>query len=423
MSTVARPTTADFGVDLFDPRTYLDGPPHEAFARLRRECPVVWQEEGAILGWEAGAGYWAVTRYADVVHVNRHPELFSSHLGATQIRDPKPDDLDFQRRMMLNLDPPEHTRLRRVVARAFTPRRIDRLTEEVRARARALVDAVAGQGECDFAADVAADLPVSTLAEVLGVPTADRHLLFDWANRIIGFQDPEYARTDETGRPIDPRSRAALTDMFDYAHALAADKRAHPGDDVLSLLVTADAEGQMLTDEEFENFFFLLTVAGNETLRNAIPGGMFALLEHPDEHRRLLGDPGLLASAVDEMLRYASPVMCFRRTAAADTTLAGVPIAAGDKVVVYYVSANRDGDAFPEPGRFDVGRSPNEHLSLGAGPHFCLGAALGRLQMRVFFEEVLWRLPDMTRAGPVTRLQSNFQSGIKRMPVRFTPAR
>jgi cytochrome P450 len=401
-------------VDLFDPRTYLEGFPHAAFASLRRECPVARVEERAMLGWPEGPGYWAVTRYADVVHVNRSPRLFSSHLGATQIRDPKPDDLEFQRRMMLNLDPPEHTRLRRTVARAFTPRHIDALAEGIRARARAAVERVAPDKACDFAADLAADLPVLTLAQLLGVPAADRKLLFDWANRIIGFQDPEYALRDAEGRPIDPRSRAALTDMFDYAHALAAEKRRAPADDVITALVTAG-----LTDEEYENFFFLLTVAGNETLRNAIPGGMLALLQHPDEHRRLLSDPSLLPAAVDEMLRYASPVMCFRRTAADDTELAGVPIAEGDKVVVYYASANRDEDAFRHPDRFDVGRSPNEHLSLGTGPHFCLGAHLGRLQMRIFFEEVLWRLPDMELAGPVERLASNFQAGIKRMPVSY----
>lgn len=418
-------------IDLFDPRTYLEGAPHEALAELRRESPVYWQEEREMLGWPAGRGYWAVLRYADVVHVNRRPETFSSHAGATQIRDPKPADLEFQQKMMLNLDPPEHTRLRRIVARAFTPRQISRLEDGVRTGARALVERMAPRGECDFAADLAADLPLLTLAEVMGVPAEDRRLLFDWANRIIGFQDPEYARFDDRGNPIDPRSRAALSDMFEYALALAEEKRRHPTDDVLSLLLTPDAArgpgcppggSQVLSDEEFENFFFLLSVAGNETLRNAIPGGMLALLQHPDQHRRLLGEPSLLPAAIEEMLRYATPVYSFRRTAVSNTHLHDVAIAAGEKVVVYYVSANRDEEAFPDPQRFDVGRTPNEHLSLGAGPHFCLGAALARLQMRVFFEEALWRLPDMELAGPVTRLQSNFQAGIKRMPVRFTPS-
>jgi cytochrome P450 len=408
-------------LDLYDPRTYTAGIPHEAFATLCRECPVYWQEERSLPGWPSGPGYWAVTRYEDVVYVNRNPDLFSSHLGATQIRDPKPDDLAFQQKMMLNLDPPEHTRLRRIVSKAFTPRHIERLEPWLRAQARATVERVASRGACDFSQDLAADLPLLALAQVMGVPGDDRWLLFEWANRVIGFQDPEYARFDEQGRPIDPRSRAALSDMFEYAHELASHKRRHPGEDIITILLFAEVDGQRLTREEFENFFFLLTVAGNETLRNGIPGGMFALLEHPDEHRRLLENPSLLRSAIEEMLRYAGPVMCFRRTASRDTDLGEARISAGEKVVVYYASANRDKEVFPDPMRFDVARAPNEHLAFGAGPHFCLGAHLARLQMRVFFEEVLWQLPDLELAGPVERLQSNFQSGIKHMPITFTP--
>jgi cytochrome P450 len=408
-------------VDLYDPRTYLRGLPLETFARLRRECPVYWQEERAILDWPAGPGYWAITRYADVETVNRSPQLFSSYLGATQIRDPKPEDLEFQRKMMLNMDPPMHSRLRRIVSRAFTPRNVARLERTIRERARAAIERVASLGRCDFPQDLSADLPVWTLAEVMGVPADDRRLLFHWANRVIGFQDPEYAQYDEQGKPIDPRSRRALADMFAYAHALAEEKRRHPGDDILSLLLAADAEGERVSDEEFENFFFLLAVAGNETLRNAIPGGMLALIEHPDELRRVIEDRSVLSSAVEEMLRFASPVMCFRRTAAADTELRGVPIRAGDKVVVYYASANHDEAVFPDPGKFDVSRNPNDHLAFGIGPHFCLGAYLGRLEMRVFFEELLARLRGFEIDGPIERLQSNFQSGIKHMPVRFRP--
>jgi cytochrome P450 len=286
-----------------------------------------------------------------------------------------------------------------------------------------VVDRVAGEGRCDFPQDLSADLPLWTLGDVMGVPGDDRKLLFHWANRVIGFQDPEYAQYDEHGKPIDPRSRRALADMFEYAHRLADEKRRRPGADLLTALLFADADGEAVTDEEFENFFFLLSVAGNETLRNSIPGGMLALIEHPDEHGRLLADPSLLPSAIEEMLRFVSPVMCFRRTAAADTELHGVKIHAGDKVVVYYASANHDESTFLEPHRFDVARTPNDHLGFGIGPHFCLGAFLARLQMRVFFEELLWRLPDLALDGEIERLQSNFQSGIKHMPVRFTPER
>ena len=407
-------------VDLFDPRTYLSGLPHEAFATLRRECPVYWQEEREMLGWPAGKGYWAITRHADVGFANRNPRIFSSNLGATQIRDPKDADLAFQRRMMLNMDPPEHTRLRRIVAKAFTPRNVDKLAEGIRARVRAAIEEVAPRGECDFPQELSADLPLLTLAEVMGVPAADRHLLFNWANRVIGFQDPKYARYDADGKPIDPRSRAALQDMFDYANALADEKRARPTDDILTTLLHADLDGERISDEEYENFFFLFAVAGNETVRNAIPGGMLALMEHPAERDRLIADPALLPRAIDEILRYVSPVMSFRRTATEDVELHGVKIAAGDKVVLYYASANFDETVFTEPRRFDVAREPNEHFSFGEGSHFCIGAHLARLQMRIFFEEVLRSLPDMRLAGPIERLQSNFQSGIKHMPVEFT---
>lgn len=411
--------SARIDVDLFDPRTYLAGLPRAAFATLRREHPVYWQEERALLDWPAGPGYWAITRFADVDWVNRTPSLFSSNLGATQIRDPKPEDLEFQRKMMLNLDPPAHSRLRRIVSKAFTPRAIAKLEAGIRERARAAIERVPPGASCDFVADLSADLPVATLADVMGVPGEDRHLLHRWANRVIGFQDPEFAERDEEGRPIDPRSRRALADMFAYAHALAEEKRRRPADDILTTVLEAEIDGDRLSAEEYENFFFLLSVAGNETLRNAIPGGMLALLEHPEEERRLRADPSLFATALDEMLRFASPVMCFRRTATADVELHGTTIRAGDKVVVYYAAANFDETVFAEPERFDVGRTPNDHFALGSGPHYCLGAALAKLEMRVFFEELLRARSGLELDGPVVRLQSNFQSGIKQMPVRL----
>ncbi|WP_233495756.1 cytochrome P450 [Geodermatophilus sp. TF02-6] len=406
-------------VELFDPQLWAArGQPTEAFAALRAEAPVAWIDEVAVLGWPQGPGYWGVFRHADVRTVNTHPDVFSSQLGATQIHDPAPDDLVFQRRMLLNLDPPEHSVLRRTVNRAFTPRAVARMSGWVHDRAREIVGALAGTAACDFAQDVGRDLPLLTLAEIMGVPREDRHLLLGWANRVIGVHDEDYATTGDGGRPVDPRSRASLQDMFDYAHQLAAHKRAHPGDDLISMLL-AGVEGQPLTDEEFENFFFLLSVAGNETLRNAIPGGMLALLEHPDQLARLRADRSLLPNAVDEMLRWVTPVTQFRRTATRDTELAGQRIAAGDKVVVYYASANRDEAVFDRPDVFDVARTPNDHLSFGVGPHFCLGTGLARLQMTALFGELLDRLHDVELAGDVVRLRSNFQNGIKRLPITY----
>jgi len=409
-------------VDLYDPGVWAGaGQPTEVFARLRAEAPVSWVDEPAVLGWPEGPGYWGVFRHADVRMVNTHPDLFSSQAGATQIRDPLPDDLAFQRRMLLNLDPPDHTLLRRTVNRAFTPRAVARLAAWVHERAAAVVGVLSGTTSADFAQDVGRDLPLLTLAEIMGVPHEDRHLLFEWANRVIGVHDEDYAKgsiTDGDRPPVDPRSRASLQDMFDYAHALAERKRAEPGEDLISMLL-AGVEGQPLTDEEFENFFFLLSVAGNETLRNAIPGGMLALLEHPDQLARLRADRSLLPSAVDEMLRWVTPVTQFRRTATRDTELAGQRIAMGEKVVVYYASANRDETVFPRADVFDAARMPNDHLTFGVGPHFCLGAGLARLQMSALFSQVLDHLEDAEVAGNVVRLRSNFQNGIKRLPITY----
>lgn len=431
-------------VVIFDPDTYTQRVPYEEFARLREAAPVSWVDEPAVGPWSAGPGFWAVWRHADVKAVLRNPKVFSSYLGATQIRDPAtPADLAYVRRMMLNMDPPEHSRLRRLLARAFTPRAVAALQDRIDARARELVAAVP-DGVTDFV-KVAAELPLWTLADVLGVPDSDRYLLFDWANRVIGYQDPEYStsdlastmaattpmaqaalavrpRPDREGRMPDPRTRAGIPDLYAYAHELAAHKRRNPGDDIMSILLQQvdDSDGRVSV-EEFENLFWLFAVAGNETLRNGIPGGMAALLAHPDQWERLDKDRTLLGAAVEEMLRWWTPVVHFRRTATTDTTLGGVDIHAGDKVVVYFASANRDPRAFPNPEAFDVGRSPNDHLAFGHGPHFCLGAALGRHQMKALFAAVLDRFCAVEPAGEAVRLRSNFQNGLKRLPVRFSP--
>ncbi|MEU2790427.1 cytochrome P450 [Streptomyces sp. NPDC007100] len=424
--------------DVFIPRTYATGVPYALFRRLRATSPVSWVEEPPVGGWPAGPGYWAVLRHADVKHVLRTPEVYSSYLGATQIRDPDTEeDLAFVRAMMLNQDPPDHARIRRVVAAAFTPRAVRELETIIDARARALVEDVARAGTADFVA-VAADLPVWTLAHVMGVPEEDRQLLFDWSNRVIGYQDDEYAASSTAdpallspmgraalrhrpapaarpdGRPVNPRSRRALADMFAYAHALAASPR--PGS------VMAHLREGGLTRAEFENMFFLFAVAGNETLRNGIPGGLLTLLRHPDQYARLRRDPGLAGPAVEEMLRYWPPVIDFRRTATRDTELGGQRIRRGEKVVVYHASANRDETVFDDPDRFDVARTPNDHVSFGFGPHFCLGSHLARVQMRAVLRHVLDRLPGLELAGEPVRLVSNFQNGLKHLPVRVRAA-
>jgi cytochrome P450 len=431
---------------LHDPRSYTHGAPQDAVERLRAHGPVVWVDEPQLPGLLAGPGYHLVLSHELVSAVLKDPGTFSSAVGATQIRDPATvEDLRYVQRMMLNMDPPEHSRLRRMVARSFTPRAVSALEARIADHARHIVDRMlTGPAEIDFAKQVAADLPLLTLADVLGVPAADRWLLFDWSNRVIGWLDPDYAtsaafdasagtdlarqavalrpRPGPDGAMPDPRSRSGMPDLYRYAHLLAAAKRADPGADVMSILLAQlDDAGGQITVEEFENMFWLFAVAGNETLRNGLPGAMIALLDHPSAQRELRADPSLLATAVDEMLRWWTPVMVFRRTATRDASLADIPVRAGDKVVVSFLAANRDPAVFPRPHQLDLRRSPNPHLVFGHGPHFCLGAHLARVQMRSLFGELLRRTTWIEPAGEPSYLQSNFQRGVKRLPIHWRP--
>ena len=396
-------------IDLANPANFVADIPHEWFRRLRVHAPVFWHRE------RNGPGFWAITKYDDVAAVSRDPRTFSSEKKGVFVFDPVPEDLARMQMMMLNMDPPKHTKLRALVNKGFTPRMIARLEPRLRAITGTIIDAVAEQGECDFVSEIAAELPLQAIAELMGIPQADRHLVFDWSNRLIGFDDPEYQASWDDGK-------IAAAEMYAYANQLAVDRRDHPGDDLVSVLMNAEVDGEKLSELEFDLFFMLLAVAGNETTRNLISGGMRTLIEHPDQRARLIADRSLMPTAVDEMLRWVSAVISFRRTATRDVVLRGQPIREGDKVIVYYGSANRDEDVFPAADRFDVGRTPNEHLAFGIGEHFCLGSSLARLEIRIMFEELLSRLPDMELNGPVERLQSSLINGIKRMRVRFTPA-
>jgi cholest-4-en-3-one 26-monooxygenase len=399
------------GIDLFDQDRYArQGPPHEDFARLRREEPVTWHE------MPGDVGFWAVTRYDDVFRVSLDQKTFSSARGGVILRTWKEGEYEPQQGMLVNLDPPQHTKYRRLVSTGFSNKMIRRLEPHVREITNDIIDQVAQQGECDFVASISAELPLRVIVELIGVPQSDRHKVLDWSNKMIGFDDPEY-QTD----PAVPQIAAA--ELFMYANALAEERLSHPREDLVSDLMQAEVDGSKLSLTDFNSFFMLLLVAGNETTRNLVSGGMLALIEHPEERARLLADPSLLDTAVEEMLRWVTPVNQFRRTATRDVELGGQQIKEGDKVVLFYASANRDETKFVDPQRFDVGRTPNEHLAFGIGPHFCLGANLARLEIRVMFEELLRRLPDIELAGPVERLRSNFINGIKRMPIRFTPER
>lgn len=404
-------------VDLLDLDAFVDGRHHAMFEVLRREDPVHWSDE------PDGPGFWSVTRHADVQAVNRDTATFSSQLGGTQRVDPDPGDgFDTRGVLLLDSDPPIHTRYRRLVNKGFTPRMIGLLDQHLRRRAELIVDEVVEAGRCELVTDLAAELPLQAIAEIMGVPQEDRRLMFDWSNAMIGAQDPEYADPDDPGRPL----RAAM-EIFDYANRLADERRREPRDDIVTTLLDAEIEGERLSELEFDMFMLLLTVAGNETTRNATAAGMRALFEHPDQLETFRADVSAgadLSTAIDEILRWATPVMHFRRTATVDTEVRGQRIAAGDKVLIWHVSANRDEEVFEDPFRFDLQRRPNEHVAFGGGgAHYCLGANLARLELTIMFGEIFGRLPDIAPSGPAEVLRSNFIGGVKHLPVTFTPAR
>jgi cholest-4-en-3-one 26-monooxygenase len=395
-------------VDVLNPDNFVAGPPHEAFALLRREAPVYWQKN------PRGEGCWVLSRYKDIWKVSLDQGTFSSAKRGTILRNWNEEEFAATQNLLINMDPPRHTKYRRIVNLGFSPKMVNRLERHVREIANKIIDAVAARGECDFVTDIAAELPLQVIVEMMGVPLEDRHRIFDWSNTMIGFDDPQYQTTPDVGK-------VAAAQVYMYAHQLAEQRRARPMDDLVSVLLEAEVEGEKLTEADFNTFFLLLLVAGNETTRNTISGGMLALIEHPEERTRLLADPSLIATAVDEMVRWVSPVQVFVRTATRDVEVRGVPIRENERLTLWYGSANRDEEIFPDGDRFDVGRTPNEHLGFGIGPHFCLGANLARLEIRVMFEELLRRLPDIALAGRLERLRSYFISGVKTMPVRFTP--
>ena len=397
-------------IDLTDSKNFVDGVPHDWFAFLRRNAPVWWHEEAA------GPGFWAVTGYDECTIVNRDYEHFSSNRKATYIWDLDDELLAQQQLIMLNMDPPMHTRYRRLVNKGFTPKMVNQLHDRIHAATDAIIDGVIERGTADFVTDIAAELPLVVIAELLGVPNEDRHRMFDWSNQMVGNEDPEYQHTADV-------AQVASMELYAYASELFAQKRADPHDDLMSVLTGVEIDGEQLSDFELELFFLLLTVAGNETTRNLISGAMATFFAYPDQWELLRNDRSLLPSATEEMLRYVTPVMNFRRQATSEFELGDQTVKADDKVVFFHVSANRDEKVFDDPNRFDITRDPNPHMAFGAGgPHFCLGANLARMEIRVMFEHLLDRMPDIRLDGEVQRLQSQFINGVKHIPVAFTPS-
>jgi cytochrome P450 len=399
----ADPSLAD--IDLYDPDRYVAGPPHADFARLRREAPVFRQRT------PDGGFYWAVTRHADVVTVSTDPATYSSERGSVMIEDLAPDMLEMMRSMLLVMDPPRHGRYRRMVMHAFTPSMVDALEPRIRRVARTILDRAAEAGEVEFVHDVAAELPVQVIGELMGIPAEDRPRLRDWAEQLTGNQDPEV-------NPGGKEAEASFA-MGAYAVELAGAKRGGRGTDLTTTIVNAEVDGHRMDDFEFGAFFVQMVTAGNDTSKTSIANAVDVLLDHPEVWEALRLDPSRIPGAVEEVLRYANPLHYFRRTATRDTVLGATPIREGDRVVLYYTSANRDEAVFADSDRFDPSRSPNPHLAFGFGEHFCVGAKLARLEVRVFLEEMLGRFGSVVRSGPVRRQRSNLNNALKALPLRL----
>ena len=423
MSVPVPDLDGDEYADITSHDTFVEGVPHATFARLRRDEPVAWYDEAD------GAGFWAVTRYRDIIDVSREPSTYTSTEGI-RLEEMDPEETA-ARRTLMETDPPEHTRLRRLVNRGFTRKAVTEYEASIRELAVEVCDEAIERGEMDFVEVVAKQLPMRMLGRLLGLPDADGAHLVDLGDQLIANSDPEFTEhvvdlTDTEAYRLLPFRSPAAIELFDYAQDQADQRRACPTGDIVSRLLEPTTDGAPLTDLEFKNFFTLMVAAGNDTTRYTMAAGMKALLDRPALVTRLHGtDPASETwdNLAEEILRWGSVTMHFRRTATADTELAGQPISTGDKVVVWYISGNFDDRQFAEPYRFDIDRSPNDHMAFGrGGPHLCLGAWLARLEVKVLFQELTSRIVAAEQTDNVERLRSNFISGIKHLPVRLTPA-
>jgi cholest-4-en-3-one 26-monooxygenase len=399
-------------VDILTPDLYVErGYPHEEWTLLRREAPVFWYQR------ENCAPFWAITRHADIITVSRQPELFraTQRLFATIDEPGVPPPEEALLRQLLNMNPPEHGAYRVVVSRRFTPAAVNKLSSHVQEIAGQLIDEIADREECDFVTEVSAKLPLAVIAEMFGIPRSDWQMMFRLSNAMIGATDPEYMR----GETIMEGLHQARMEFFDYFSKLVEDRRKNPRDDLATALALGSVNNQELPVFELLSYFALLIIAGNETTRNATTGGLFAMINNPDQWELLKRDPSLVRPAAEEIIRWTSPVIQFIRAATADTELQGRKIREGEVLALFYPSANRDEDVFEHPFKFDIRRSPNYHLAFGIGEHFCLGANLARLELQMIFREMAARLDKVELAGPIARMRSSFVGGIKHMPIRY----
>jgi cholest-4-en-3-one 26-monooxygenase len=401
------------GFDFTDPGLYEQRVPTEELAELRRTAPVWWNKQPRGISAFDDEGYWVVTRHADVMEVSRNSDVYSTWENTAIIRfNPElmtREQIELQRFVMLNTDPPHHTQLRSIVSRGFTPRAINNLRDALASRAEKIVKNAVENGRGEFVVDVASELPLQAIAELLGVPQEDRHKIFEWSNEMIGYDDPDYQ--------ADPLNSAM--EVLGYSMAMAEERKACPMDDIVTKLVHAEVDGGHLTSDEFGFFVILLAVAGNETTRNSISHGMLAFMDHPEQWELFRAERP--RTAPDEIVRWATPVTVFQRTAKVDTELGGQQIKAGDRVGIFYRSANFDEEVFDHPERFDIMRSPNPHLGFGgSGAHFCLGANLARLQIDLMFNAIADHMPNIRKTAEPKRLRSGWLNGIKEMPVAYS---
>jgi cholest-4-en-3-one 26-monooxygenase len=406
---MAKPRIAP-GFDLTDPDLYAERVPQEELAELRQAAPIWWNAQPSDMGFNDD-GFWAVTKHRDVVAISRDCDTFSSYENTAIVRfisGNTRDQVEMQRVIMLNIDPPHHTKMRGIVSRGFTPRAINNLREVLTERAQKIVQDALEKGTGDFVTDVACELPLQAIAELIGVPQEDRHKLFTWSNDMVGYDDPEYSGDGEM----------AAAEILGYSMVMAEDRRACPREDIVSKLVSAQVDGDELTSDEFGFFVILLAVAGNETTRNAISHGMLAFLDNPDQWELFKAERP--ETAVDEIVRWATPVTVFQRTATRDTEIGGQIVKKGQRVGMFYRSANFDEEVFENPERFDILRNPNPHVGFGGtGAHYCLGANLARLEIDLMFNAIADAMPAITKAGDPQRLRSGWLNGVKRLPVSY----